>query len=196
MPHEEEATIFELDGDQALEALQYSDETVVGGIKANVSSSNATSYFSGFMAYKIFKFHSNKLKTSVNECDQCSNSMLSGEVDFNIHLFTTFKEFNQNKISPNYGLKYCCRSFIDVVQELERIFLYFFSSFPNISNFTKSVTNFIHQQCFLPEFCNPMVTEFFIKSYVKCRLLQCVRLRSKILRKPKKDEKLKKLKHK
>lgn len=172
------------------EALNFTGPTAVGGLfESQPNTSASAAHFSGFIARKLMKEHLKKIKCSLSECAICSYILSS--VDYNIHLFTTFKEFSDSSSK----LLYCSQDFIDIIMKCERIFLFCFHNHGHCRGFVKLVVKAIKDNCELPFFCSSQLEEFFVRSYVKCRTHQSCKLWSNKLIRIKNENKLKKLKH-
>lgn len=78
------------------EAATYSGSPTapVGGMFDCVASDNACSYFSGYIAMKLEKYHSNTLKSKLVECEICSSILTTQNM--NLHMFVSFKEYKHN----------------------------------------------------------------------------------------------------
>lgn len=67
------------DADIPEEAHQFKGPTVVGGLFNAECIDGAASYFAGYVALKVNRFHSNKLKKSLNDCLDCENILVSSD---------------------------------------------------------------------------------------------------------------------
>lgn len=175
------------------DARSFSEVTDVGGVICDSVSINAASYYAGYVASKLAAFHLQNFKTTLNACEHCSNIL--GQIDYNIHLFTTFKEYHSNG-NRTWGLKYCSQQFLQIIQEYERVFLYCFSKYAHIDRFCSFVNSTITYNCHHPKFCKPAMNSYFIKFYVQCRTLQAIKIRNKTFRIPVHYDKCKKLSNK
>lgn len=171
--HLEEREVFVPDTPVS-EALTFSDITAVGGMFCGIGAEDgASSYFAGYMAYRLDRYHRRNLKSKVADCSHCSDIL--ADRDLSIHLFTSFKEYKEQSCA-NSGLRYCSDNFIDTIIEFERVFLFFFHNYKHLVKFVMITKQFIESNCHIPLFCSPEVSRFFISFYVKCRLFQCIKV--------------------
>ena len=91
-----EERVIELEGDDIEAALSFAGATKspIGGFSETKSAQHAASYFSGYIAMKLNNFHKRKLTISMHDCEGCDRIFVTQ--DLNLHLFVSFKEYNQN----------------------------------------------------------------------------------------------------
>ena len=177
------------------EVLGFSEQTEVGGMFEGIEAENAAAYFSGYIASRVSKFHLQRLKTSITDCTECQHILISrADKDLSVHLFVSFKEYRE-EVDNNFGFKYCSKSFIKCIIQLERVFLFYFENYRHLIKFTYVVEKFIRAHCVLPGFCCADVLNFLVSFYVRCRTLQSCKILNRQL--PRKDcsEKVKKITH-
>jgi hypothetical protein len=145
----------------------------IGGYKtASVEQDNAIAYLSGFFVHKLNQFHIKTTDTTINTCETCSKIL--GPTNLNIHCYTTFKEYEKtNDLKPS--LKYCSTSFLSSVKLLERTFLYYFDQHCYKVGFAKVFEKVVLDLCPLPKFCDGKITHFFVRKFVRVRLLQSIK---------------------
>jgi len=84
-----------LDEQDVIQMLNFTGEVeLAGGIVHNATSRNAAAYFSGYVASKLAKNHLQKYKQRIQDCTKCCSIFTTPDVD--VHLFTTFKEYEAN----------------------------------------------------------------------------------------------------
>jgi len=93
MPTEEEA-VSTFSSDIIEEALNFQGTTVVGSCFENICSDNAASYFSGYIALKLNRFHKKVCGQASYQCQECSPIFVAP--DLGVHLFVSFKDYQQN----------------------------------------------------------------------------------------------------
>lgn len=179
----DDITPFDVDSEELDEALHFSgaSDSPIGGVFESVCSLNAASYFSGYIGLKLNKHHRTILKCSINECEGCCDIFTTP--DMNLHLFVSFKEYRDN-VDSSWGLKYCSAPFIKLIEEYERVFLYFFSKYSHNVGISKTLYLIIKKHCSVPTFCSTLISDYFIKFFIKCRIFQCLRVWNSKLKLP------------
>ena len=152
------------------EAIEFGGPTIIGGLFE--SSNSGAAYISGYFAHKLAAFHSRELQNSLQTCSSCSSILT--EQDLNIHLFLSFKEYNDSN-NASWGLKYCSSSFISNVISYEKIFLYTFEHSRHLINFKDLVFSHIYNYASHPAFCNKSILDYFISFFIKCRIFQSIK---------------------
>lgn len=158
----------------AAEALSFSEVTEVGGMFTGTGATDgASSYFTGYVAYRMDRFHRVHLKSSIAQCTECCKILASP--DLNLHLFTSFKEF-KNSSDSSSGLRYCSDTFVETIIEFERVFLFFFKNYKHLVKFTRITRDFIDSNCQLPLLCCSDMSQFLTSFFVRCRTFQCIKV--------------------
>ena len=89
---DKEMPVVELEDQIIEESLSFGGETVIGKSSIGAHASyDACAYFSGYVANSMIKFHNRKLKSFLLDCQHCCNILIP--MDFDLHLFVTFKEY-------------------------------------------------------------------------------------------------------
>jgi len=146
----------------------FAGKTLIGSITEDIGGA---AYFSGFIARKLYQYHMKLLKLRYGDCcciDIC------GPQDLGLHLFVQFKQYN-HIVDPSQGLKYCTEDFLNCILKCERIFLYCFHEHSHRNGFDRIVQKAISEHITLPSFCSPIITEYFIKYFIKCRIFQSLK---------------------
>ena len=78
---------------------------------------NVAAYVGGYLIRRLRKIHS---KESITECKFCC--LLLSEVDLDIYLFCTFKEYEGD--SKKEHLNYCSKRFLNLLMKWDKIFLF------------------------------------------------------------------------
>ena len=133
----------------------------VGGCKEEQTFKEAAAYFSGYLVHKLNSYHKKKLSSTIVDYETCA-AILDVQ-DLNLHMFTSFKEYEQN-LSSSWSLNYYNRSFIYTIVLLETIYVNLFNKHGHVRGFTFLVRNTLASHCKLPEFCcKDIGNQFFCK---------------------------------
>ena len=179
--------------EQAHDALHFSRTTCVGAVfESCCVYTNAAAYFSGYVAHKLNKYHLQHLKKTLANCSECSK-ILDSE-DYFLHLFTSFKQYKE-VIDPEAGLKYCHKSFVNIIVQYEKVFLFNFHTDPQRRKFARFTRDFIHMHCRHPEFCCELIKDFLVEFFVRCRTNQCIKMWNRSLKSRSNKDKIKALTH-
>ena len=182
------------DEHEVIEASIFSKDcsVAVGGCCEEEVFNQAAAYFSGYLVHKLNTVHKKKLHSGIVDYEVCS-AILDIQ-DLNLHMFTSFKEYEQN-VNSSWSLNYYSRSFIDTVKLLETIFINIFHKYSFITGFSILMKNTIKEHCHLPVFCCEDIKNYFINFFVNCRSHQVCKRVSQFVRDSNNKDKLKKIQH-
>ena len=85
---------FIIEEGEAADALFFSGVTSVGAVLDDPVSRNAAAHFAGYVGLKLSNYHLKRTCKSIVDCSGCNNIFIPQ--DFNLHLFSSFKEYEQN----------------------------------------------------------------------------------------------------
>ena len=149
-----------------------------------------TAYMGGFLLCKFQFHHIKKTNVPVNHCNSCK-SLLSEDIDFTLHLYNTFKEYesqNQKK------LQYCSGDFVLHILQWETVFQHVFKHFRNIPNIRKLMRESIAEHTTLPEICKMEFAHFLIDLFLRTRLYHSIKSLNLEMHRKDATDKIKKIK--
>lgn len=64
---------------------------------------------------------------------------------------------------------------VDAIQEMEKMFLYCLSVYGHVTGFSFFAFNTLKIYCKVPKFCDLLISDHFIRFFVKCRTFQALK---------------------
>ena len=144
----------------------------IGGFFLTESAHQAAAYFAGFIAKKVEKQHLTLTKRPYSSCQECDHIL--GPEDREILSFVSFKQYKQN-VTSQLGLKLCNVTFITMIKEMERVFLFYFENCCHLRGFTELLYHVMEDNCIIPKFCNSHLSQYLIRQFIKSRTFQSIK---------------------